>query len=135
MIGDSDAVKKAERIFALSSRTLEGMPAAVPQLLVALWYSLSSGRQIVIAGNPKDSDTKALIKAARKGFHPDQVILLADNVDEADGGEGQTWLVKKVPSIGGMKPIHGKAALYLCENFTCAAPMTLSEVESFGIPQ
>ena len=132
MIGDSDAVKKAERIFALSSRTLEGMPAAVPQLLVALWYSLSSGRQIVVAGNPKDSDTKALIKAARKGFHPDQEILLADGADE---GKGQVWLAKKVPSIGGMKPIHGKAALYLCENFTCAAPMTLSEVESFGIPQ
>ena len=135
MIGDSDAVKKAERIFALSSRTFEGMPAAVPQLLVALGYSLSSGRQIVVAGNPKDSDTKALIRAARKGFHPDQVILLADNVDEADGGKGQTWLVKKVPSIGGMKPIDGKAALYRCENLTCAAPMTLSEVESFGIPQ
>jgi len=111
------------------------MPAAVPQLLVALGYSLSSGRQIVVAGNPKESYTKALIKAARKGFHPDQVILLADKVDGTDGGEGQGWLAKKVPSIGGMKPIHGKAALYLCENFTCATPMTLTEVESFGIPQ
>jgi uncharacterized protein YyaL (SSP411 family) len=129
MIGDSAAVKKAERIFALSTRTLEGMPAAVPQLLVALRYSRSSGRQIVIAGNLKDSDTKALVRAARKGFHPDQVILLAD------GAVGQAWLGERIPSIDGMKPIDGKSALYRCENFTCAAPVTLSEVESFGIPQ
>ena len=119
MIGDDDAAKKVERIFALSSRTLDGMPAAVPQLLVALERNLSPVCQIVIAGNPQESDTKALIAEARKGFHPEQVILLAD------GSEGQAWLSERIPSIAGMKPIDGKAALYRCENFTCSAPLTL----------
>jgi len=127
MLGDSSVAKKADRIFALSGRTLEGMPAAVPQLLVALGYSLSSGCQIVIAGNPEDSDAKALIAASRKGFHPDQVILLVD------GGEGQAWLEERVPPMAGMKPIDGKATLYRCENFTCSAPVTLSELESSGV--
>jgi uncharacterized protein YyaL (SSP411 family) len=68
-----------------------------------------------------------LIASARKGFHPDQVILLAD------GGEGQAWLAERVPSLAGMKPVDGKAALYRCENFTCSAPVTLSEVESSGV--
>ena len=119
MIGDEDATKKVVRIFALSSRTLDGMPAAVPQLLVALERNLSPVCQIVIAGNPQESDTKALIAEARKGFHPEQVILLAD------GSEGQAWLSERIPSIAGMKPIDGKAALYRCENFTCSAPLTL----------
>jgi len=119
MIGDDDAAKKVERIFALSSRTLDGMPAAVPQLLVALERNLSPVCQIVIVGNPQESDTKALIAEARKGFHPEQVILLAD------GSEGQAWLSERIPSIAGMKPIDGKAALYRCENFTCSAPLTL----------
>jgi hypothetical protein len=44
------------------------------------------------------------------------VILLAD------GGEGQAWLAERVPSLAGMKPVDGKAALYRCENFTCSAP-------------
>lgn len=124
MLGDGAATEKASRIFTLSGSVLEQMPGALPQLLVALGYSLSSGRQIVIAGNPESPDTKALIAEAQKGFHPDQVILLAD------GGEGQQWLAEKVPSIAGMKPIDGKAALYRCENFTCSAPETLTEVES-----
>ncbi len=127
VFGDVDFAKKAERIFALSGRTLEGIPAAVPQLLVALGYSISVGRQIVIAGDPEAPDTKLLIAAARKGFQPDQVILLAD------GGEGQSWLEGKIPSIAGMKTVDGKATIYRCENFTCSAPVTLSEVESSGV--
>jgi len=118
MLGDGEAVKKAERIFSLSGRTLEGMPAAVPQLLVALAYSLSAGRQIVVAGTPGAPDTEALLAAARKGFHPNQVLLLADE------GEGQRWISEQNPIFADMKPVHGKAALYRCENFTCSAPMT-----------
>lgn len=124
MLGDQGAAAMAEQIFKISGRTLESMPAAVPQLLVALGSSRSYGRQIVIAGSPGAPDTEALIATARKGFHPDQVLLLAD------GSEGQQWLAERIPSIAGMKPVDGKAALHRCENFTCSAPMTLSELES-----
>ena len=118
MVNDEAAAKKAAQIFALSARTLKGMPAAVPQLLVALGSSHGPGRQIVVAGILGSPDTEALIAAARKGFHPDQILLLAD------GGEGQRWLSEHVPTLAGMKPIDGKAALYRCENFTCSAPVT-----------
>ena len=124
MLGNTGAETKAGRIAALSGHTLERMPGAVPQLLVAISYGLTNGRQIVIAGKPEASDTAALIAVARKGFHPGQVILLAD------GDEGQGWLSERVPLIAGMHPVEGRAALYRCENFTCAAPVTLSEVES-----
>ena len=126
-LGDTEAEKKAGRIVALSGRTLEGMPGAVPQLLVALGYSLSGARQIVIAGTPEAPDTAAMIAVARDGFHPNQFMLLAD------GGEGQAWLEGRIPFIAGMKPVDGKAALYRCENFTCSAPVTLSEVENSGV--
>jgi hypothetical protein len=118
MLDDAEAGRKAEQIFTLSGRILEEMPAAVPQLLVALRYSLSPGRQIVVAGTPGALDTQALVSAARKGFHPDQVVLVAD------GGEAQAWLSERVPSLAGMKPVDGKAALYRCQNFTCTAPVT-----------
>ena len=129
MFGHEDAAIKAEKIFALSGHTLKGMPAAVPQLLVALGYSLTPGRQMVVAGTPGDSDTQALLAVIRKGFHPDQVILLAD---ASEDGEGQKWLAAHVPLIAGMKPVLGKAALYRCENFTCAAPVTSMEMESLN---
>ncbi len=122
MLGDEESAKKAERIFSLSSRTLEGMPAAVPQLLVALGFHRTPGRQCVVAGTPGAPDTEALLAAAREGFHPDQGLLLAD------GGEGQHWIAQRNPLFAEMKPIQGQAALYRCENFTCSAPVT--EVEN-----
>jgi uncharacterized protein YyaL (SSP411 family) len=99
------------------------MPSAVPQLLVALGYSLSSKRQIVIAGTLGAVDTMALIRKAREGFHPNQIIMLADD------GVGQGWLAECLPFFKEIKPIKGEAALYRCENFTCSAPMSLTELE------
>ncbi len=125
MLGDEGEVKKAEQIFSLSGLTLEGMPAAVPQLLVALGYSLAPGRQIVVAGAADASDTEALLMAVRQGFHPEQVILF---INEVDGGEDEQWFAERVSSLAGMKPVNRKATLYRCENFTCSAPVT--EVES-----
>lgn len=127
LIGDSVAAEKASRIFDLSAPVLEGMPSSVPQLLVALSYSLSPGRQIVIAGIREAGDTISLIQHSREGFHPDQVTLLADC------GEGQKWLAERVPSLLEMKPIQGNAVLYRCEEFTCSAPVTLSELESLRL--
>ena len=127
MIGDEQAARKADRIFDLSSQTLERMPAAVPQMLVALRKSLNPGAQAVVAGIPGAPDTEALLAGVRRGFHPDRVLLLAD------GGEGQRWIAERVPSFASMKPVDGKAALYRCENFTCAAPVT--ELENLNLPQ
>jgi uncharacterized protein YyaL (SSP411 family) len=123
MLGNMSAAEKASRIFDLTAHILEGMPSAVPQLLVALGYSLSSRRQIVIAGTLGAVDTMALIRKAREGFHPNQIIMLADD------GVGQGWLAECLPFFKEIKPIKGEAALYRCENFTCSAPMSLTELE------
>ena len=127
MLGDEEAAIKADQIVALTSRTLEEMPAVVPQLLVALGCMQRSGRQMVVAGKQGLPDTEALLAKIRKDFHPDQILLLAD------GGEAQQWLSERVPAIAGMVPINGKVALYRCENFTCSAPVTeLENSDSLG---
>ena len=118
MLGDREAGDKANRIFTHSARTLRSMPAALPQLLVALSYHLAPGRQVVVAGTPGASDTEALLQVARRRFHPDQVLLLAD------GAKGQAWLSERVPLLGEMMPVEGRAALYCCENFSCSSPVT-----------
>lgn len=124
MLGNHGTEEKASRIFDLSAHTLEEMPSAVPQLLVALWYGRSFGRQIIIAGTPGAADTITLIRKAREGFLPDQSILLAD------GGVGQSWLAERLPLFKEIKPTDGEAVLYRCENLTCSAPMSLRELES-----
>ena len=48
----------------------------------------------------------------------DKVVILAD------AGEGQKFFWEKNEAIAAMAPIQGKPAAYVCENFTCKAPVT-----------
>ncbi len=97
---------------------LSRFPSAMPQMLVALDFQLSPPRQIVIAGKAGAPDTRALLIEVRRHFLPNTIVLLAD------GADGQEYLGQKLEVIGQMSTIKGKAAAYLCENFTCQAPVT-----------
>jgi len=98
--------------------TINHFASAMPQLLVALDFSLSKPRQIVIAGKVDDEQTKALLKEVNRHFIPNKVLILAD------GGDGQKFLSEQNEAIGGMSPVDEKSAAYVCENFTCKAPVT-----------
>jgi hypothetical protein len=98
--------------------TLSHFPSAMPQMLVALDYSLSKPRQIVIAGKKDAPETKTLLKEVHRHFLPRTIVLLAD------GSEGQKYLGEKNEAIRAMSAIDGKPAAYVCENFTCKAPVT-----------
>jgi uncharacterized protein len=111
----ADRVQKTINAFGT---TLSHFPSAMPQMLVALDYSLSKPRQIVIAGKKDAPEAKALLGEMRRHFLPKTVVLLAD------GAEGQKYLGEKNEAIRAMSPIDGKPAAYVCENFTCKAPVT-----------
>ncbi|HZS17562.1 MAG TPA: thioredoxin domain-containing protein [Candidatus Udaeobacter sp.] len=112
---NSERARKTIKGFAA---TISHFPTAMPQMLVAIDYSLSKPRQIVIAG-PKDAaGTKALLKEVTRHFVPNTVLCLAD------GAENQEYLGAQNEAIRAMAPIDGKPAAYVCENFTCKAPVT-----------
>jgi len=90
----------------------------MPQMVVALDFSLSKPRQIVIAGKKEAPETKALLREVRRHFLPKTILLLADRSD------GQKYLGEKNEAIRTMSTVEGKSAAYVCENFTCKAPVT-----------
>ena len=108
--------------------TVSHFASAMPQLLVALDISLSKPRQIVIAGKidppspgsgaTGNEGTKALLKEVHRHFLPNKVLMLAD------GGDGQKFFAERNEAIAAMSPVDGKPAAYVCENFTCKAPVT-----------
>ncbi|MBA3962653.1 MAG: thioredoxin domain-containing protein [Chthoniobacterales bacterium] len=113
-----DLRERGEKTIAAFAPALQHFPTALPQMLVALDFSLTKPKQIVIAGEREGADTVALLAEARRHFLPDTIMLLAD------GAEGQKYLGEKLAEIREMKPVDGKAAAYVCENFTCKAPVT-----------
>jgi hypothetical protein len=90
----------------------------MPQMLVALAFSLSKPRQIVIAGERDSKDTRALLAEVHRHFLPNKILLLTD------GADGQKYLEEKIEALRAMKPGDGKSAAYVCENFACQAPVS-----------
>ena len=110
--------ERARKTIDAFTTALSHFPSAMPQMLVALDYSLSKPRQIVIAGKKDAPETQMLLKEVNRHFLPKTVLFLAD------GAEGQKYLGEKNEAIRAMSPIDGKPAAYVCENFTCKAPVT-----------
>ena len=93
-------------------------PSGMPQMLVAVENSLGKPRQIVIAGKKDLSETKALLKEVHRHFLPNTIVILAD------ANEGQKYLGERNEAVRAMSLVEGKPAVYVCENFTCKAPVT-----------
>ena len=110
--------ERAEKTIRAFSPQLNHFPSAMPQLLVALDFNLSKPRQIVVAGERDQAETRTLLSEVHRHFLPNKILLLAH------GGEGQKFLEGKLEALQAMKPVEGKPAAYVCENFACQAPVT-----------
>ena len=115
---DKQMAERGRKTIDAFAATLSHFASAMPQMLVALDFGLSKPRQIVIAGKKDAPETKALLAEVRRHFLPKTILLLAD------GAEGQKYLGEKLEAIRDMSMVEGKSAAYVCENFTCKAPVT-----------
>ena len=114
---DCSFQERAQKTIGAFSSTLSRFPHAMPQMLVAVDFSLTEPRQIVIAGSHDAAETKALLTELHRHFVPDKVVLLADK-------EGQKYLGASNDAISSVSAVNSKPAAYVCQNFTCQAPVT-----------
>jgi uncharacterized protein YyaL (SSP411 family) len=115
---DKELEERGRKTIEAFRATLSRFPSAMPQMLVALDFSVSKPRQIVIAGKIDMPETKALLAEVHRHFLPNKILVLAD------GAEGQKYLGEKNEALRAMSMVSGKAAAYVCKNFTCKAPVT-----------
>jgi uncharacterized protein YyaL (SSP411 family) len=94
------------------------LPQALPQMLCAVELALAEPRTVVLAGDPQSAEFRAMAAALHEKLGPRRALLCAD------GGAGQAWLADKRPYLADMKPVDGRATAYVCENFTCQAPVS-----------
>jgi uncharacterized protein YyaL (SSP411 family) len=92
-------------------------PLGFGQWLQALSYALSKPREIAIVGDPHSADTEALLSVVRDGYRPFQVVALG-----APEAQPPT-----VPLLQDRGLVDGQAAAYVCQTFTCQAPITEPE--------
>jgi hypothetical protein len=115
MTGGDELRASAQRTLQAFSGRLASMGMGLPQMLVALMYSLAPQRQIVIAGS-KDQAAE-LLSAVRARFLPDSTVFVVDR-------NAAETLARYSPAFAQMQPVDGRAAAYVCVNFTCQLPVT-----------
>ena len=91
---------------------------AMPQMLVALSFSLAKPKQIILAGEAGDPHTITLLREVHSHFAPEKVLMLAD------GDKGGSELSMFIPLIHSMKKVDGRSTVYVCENYACQLPTT-----------
>ena len=104
--GDQELERQAVGVFRFVAPLLPRAPSAFGHALNALDFHFSPPREIAIVG-PPDSE---VARAALAPFDPNAVV--------AFGPSGE------VPLLAGKDLVDGRPAVYVCEGFTCQAPVT-----------
>jgi uncharacterized protein YyaL (SSP411 family) len=116
--GNPGLEQKAEQLTGAFSKEVASIPMAYTQLLVALDFMFGPTQEIVIAGDPSLETTQAMVKAVRKSFIPNKIVLLY-----SDGPDGQR-LEGISPFVKNMYPIKKKSTAYVCQQYACKTPIT-----------
>jgi uncharacterized protein YyaL (SSP411 family) len=106
-------VDLAHHTLAEMQPMLAQYPLGFGQWLQALAYALSKPLEIAIVGDPEGADTQALLRIARDGYRPYQVVALALSSSE----------LPAVPLLQDRGLVDGRAAAYVCRDFACQAPV------------
>jgi uncharacterized protein YyaL (SSP411 family) len=117
LVHDSAWPERIERTLRVFGSRLEQVGRAVPMMAAALSAYHAGPRQLVIVG---DQGADALERIVVEHWRPFlwTVAIPADR----HGPVGEM-----LPVVAAMRPIDGRAAAYVCRDFTCRQPVTTAE--------
>jgi uncharacterized protein YyaL (SSP411 family) len=118
LTSDAEYLQGADHIFAAFSNEANQLPSAHSQLMSALQRGVGPSLEVVIAGKPGAEDTATLIATVREMYLPQAAVLLVP-----PGEQGAT-IRRLAPFAEAYEPVEGKAAAYVCRDFTCQLPTT-----------
>ncbi|MEE9310991.1 MAG: thioredoxin domain-containing protein, partial [Planctomycetota bacterium] len=120
LLQDDELVKVSEDILQGLSTLIVQAPQGFSYALLALDWHLNPTREIVIAYSSENhaeqpSLIEDMIKASRANGDQRTLTVLNDTDEEE--------LETLIPSLVSKKSIDNKPTAYVCENYTCAAPV------------
>ncbi|MDE3042040.1 MAG: DUF255 domain-containing protein [Nitrospirota bacterium] len=95
-------------------RQMARYPRAFAKSLAVVDLLAEGPIELAFVGAPNDPGLEALQLAVREVFLPNRVIASSEGTDTRSGH----------PLLAGKGLVEGKAALYICRNFSCHHPLT-----------
>ena len=115
LVGAEDYHTRAETILRSYYDAMVSQPFGFAHMLCALDQYLHPAKEIVIVGERSDARTTDLIKEIHSLYLPNKAVLIF--------APGES-LEKVSPLMVGKQQIDGRPTAYVCQNFTCSAPVT-----------
>jgi hypothetical protein len=118
LTGDPCWEERGTAILSAFRQEMETMPTACTGLLLALDLAVSPSSHVVIAGDPGQPDTAALLRILRTAYLPHTTVIM---------------VAVDTPAY---RRVEGKATAYVCSGTTCHPPVTAPEALAtlLGIP-
>ena len=118
MTGDARREEAAAELGRAFAGPLTQIPSAHAQWMTALELLAAPSREVVIAGQPGDDQTAAMLAVLGRVYHPGLTVLL-----RPEGEEGAA-IAAIAPFTREMRAIEGRTAAYVCTGFACRQPVT-----------
>ena len=101
---------------AIQQRPLFPLPQRLRIPVGAADFYLGPVKEIAVVGDPESGETRRLLEVVHGRFLPNKVVAILD--PNATDGAGD------LPLLEGKTLVKGRPAAYVCENYTCKAPVT-----------
>jgi len=121
LAGRTDYLEAAGRTLAVAAPIMERSPTGAGQMLIALDLWQGPIKEVVLIGGKDEKENRQLSNLLRDGYRPNRVSAYRPATDESNQAVGRSaWLE---PLFAGRTAIKDQPTLYICENFTCGAPI------------
>ena len=115
LTGDDGYRERAEAVLRAFASRLASYGRTLPMMSAALSVAITPPEQIVVVSNGQE-ETERLWRAANRRYRPFAQIF------RIGAGDEQRQLGRLLPWTAAMTTQQGRAAAYVCRNFTCEAP-------------
>jgi uncharacterized protein YyaL (SSP411 family) len=112
LTGDPQWENRAQAQIRAFAGTLKSQPQAFTYFLCALDFALCPGQEIIIAGEPRATDTRQLLSALNLNFTPNKVAIVKSDTNAER-------LAKFAGYTDGLQVIEGQATAHVCRNGSC----------------
>lgn len=113
LFGNTDWLNRSHLTIQTFGRQIASYPIGFAQMLTALDFLVHPTQEIVIAGG--DDAVRSMVETLPEYYLPFAVVVR---------NNGSEDLFRLVDFARHQPPVEGKATVYICENYTCAAPLT-----------
>lgn len=117
--GENNYRQRADDYLRSLSDLMVKHPQAFGYALGALDFALSPAREIAIIGDLQQPTTRVLLNEVNAHYLPNSVLACA--------APDNTEAVQTIPLLADRPLKDGQPCAYVCQNFTCQAPVTTGE--------